>query len=93
MARKVKPKAEEKLPVDDRAHIQGAGIVESQLITDTLEINRSRIRARACNDHFGFGFERDFFHFVVIDRLRFFGYPVRHDIIIRTREIDGRAVR
>ena len=39
MARKAKPKAEEKLPVDDRAHIQGAGIVESQLITDTLEIN------------------------------------------------------
>ncbi len=39
MARKAKPKIEEKLPVDDRAHIQGAGIVESQLITDTLEIN------------------------------------------------------
>ncbi len=39
MARKPKKQEEEKLPVDNRAHIQGAGIVESQLITDTLEIN------------------------------------------------------
>ncbi len=39
MARKPKKQEEEKQPVDNRAHIQGAGIVESQLITDTLEIN------------------------------------------------------
>ncbi len=39
MAIKPKKQEEDKLPVDNRAHIQGAGIVESQLITDTLEIN------------------------------------------------------
>lgn len=39
MARKPKQKQDEPAQVDNRAHIQGAGIVENQLITDTLEIN------------------------------------------------------
>ncbi len=40
MARKPKQKQEDKSnAADNKAHIQGAGIVENQLITDTLEIN------------------------------------------------------
>ena len=39
MARKTKNTSEEKPQADNKAHIQGAGIVENQLITDTLEIN------------------------------------------------------
>ncbi len=39
MARKPKQKQEEKTVEETKAHIQGAGIVENQLITDTLEIN------------------------------------------------------
>ncbi len=39
MAKKTKQKQDDNQQVDPRAHIQGAGIVENQLITQTLELN------------------------------------------------------
>ncbi len=39
MAKKQKQKQDDNQSIDPRAHIQGAGIVENQLITQTLELN------------------------------------------------------
>ncbi|MBR6780155.1 MAG: topoisomerase IV, partial [Clostridia bacterium] len=39
MAKKQKQKQDDNQSIDPRAHIQGAGIVENQLITETLELN------------------------------------------------------
>ncbi len=62
-------------------------------LTNALEVDYPRVRACAGNEHFRLALYGDFFHFVVVDNLRFLAYAVGNDIEIFTRNIYGRAVR
>lgn len=61
----------------------------SQISPDTLEIDRAGIGACARNDQFGFAFERQLFHLVVVDRFRFGRNAVGNDLEIFAGNIDG----
>ncbi len=61
--------------------------------SDPLKVDDPGICARARNDHLRLAFEGDLLHFVIVDRLGIPAHAVGNDIKIRTRKIDGRAVR
>ena len=75
---------------DIRHHIRPHLVAD---LADTLEIEGTGIGAGTRNDQLRTGFQRDFFHFFVVDQLRFARNAVRHDFEIFSRDIDGRAVR
>ena len=61
-------------------------------LANTLKIERSGVCGRARDYHFGFTFQSDFFHFVVIEKACFFVHAVRHGVIILARNGDGTTV-
>ena len=60
---------------------------------ETLEVDDSRIRARARKNEFRLVFESKSANFVVVDSARKPVHAVRHDIEPIARNIDGRTVR